>query len=157
VTKLKQLKTDGAPLNGDVVTFNSASGQFVASPPAAVGAGVTEGTWTCPIGAAPGDVVYVSAADNVDLGDANDPLKQPIIGIIKSKPGSTTAIVQYYGEMVGVLTGLTAGDTLYLSESPGQPVVAAPSGSGSIVQKVGFVKNGTTVVIMVDRDFTELA
>jgi hypothetical protein len=106
---------------------------------------------------APGDVVYVTSADNIDVADANDLAKQPLIGIVRSKPGATTAIVQYYGEMSGVLLGLTAGDTLFLSETPGAPTSVAPSASGSIVQKVGFVKNATTVVIMVDRDFTELA
>lgn len=101
------------------------------------------------------DVVYLSAADTVDLADANGIGTQPVVGFILEKPTPTTAKVQYSGEIDG-FTGLIVGATYYLSEIPGQITDESPTVSGSIVQRVGFAKNTTTLVVMIDRDYTIL-
>ena len=118
-------------------------------------ASAVQGTYTCPAGVAVLDAVYLSGAGAVDLADADDVSKQPLIGIVDSKPGATTAIVTYYGEVSGFV-GLTPGDTYYLSITPGQITNVAPVNPGEIVQRIGFAKSATVLVVMVDRDWTVL-
>lgn len=119
------------------------------------GGDVNEGLYTCPVGLAVNDIVYLSSADNCDAADADDALKQPVIGFVKDKPTATSATVKY-GFELGGFVGLTAGSTYFLSTAPGQITLTPPSVAGAIVQRIGFAKNSTTLVIMVDRDFVIL-
>lgn len=146
------------------MNFQGAGVTALAGPPGQVdvtipggggGTAAVQGTYSCPAGVNPLDAVYLSAADNVDLADADDASKQPLIGIVDSKPGATTAIVTYYGEVSGFV-GLTPGDTYYLSITPGQITNVAPSNPGEIVQRIGFAKSATVLMVMVDRDWTVL-
>ena len=107
------------------------------------------------IGTSLNDIVYLSDTDTVESGDADDVAKQPVVGFVKDKPTTTTATVKYSGELTG-FTGLVAGTTYFLSTTPGQITATPPVALGSIVQRVGFAKNSTTLVIMVDRDFVIL-
>lgn len=101
------------------------------------------------------DVVYVSGNDTVGKADADGAGTQPVIGFVLEKMTLTTAKVQYSGELEG-FSDLVAGTTYYLSTTPGQITATAPSAPGAIVQRVGFAKNPTTLVVMVDRDYTIL-
>lgn len=130
-------------------------GQVNVTIPGGGSGGVVSGTYTCPAGINPLDAVYLSAADNVDLADADDASKQPLIGIVDSKPAATTALVTYYGEVSGFV-GLVPGDTYYLSITPGQITNVAPSNPGEIVQRIGFARSATVLMVMVDRDWTLL-
>jgi hypothetical protein len=136
-------------LSGDMVTWLEDGG----------GSSSSVGMFSCSAGLPVQKAVYLSAGDTVDLADADDNLKQPLIGFVKSKPTSTTARVQYHGEMSG-FTGLVPGETYFLSTTPGEIVKAGdpgfPSNIGDIVQRVGFAKNSDTLVVMVDRDYTVL-
>jgi hypothetical protein len=114
------------------------------------------GTYDCDASIAIGDVVYLSDLINgniIDKADADDAIKQPLIGVVDSKPSVVQAIVKYSGEITG-LSGLIPGSTYYLDIVPGKFTVDAPSSPGSIVQKVGFAKNSTTLVVLIDRDYT---
>lgn len=145
------------------VNFQGAGVTAIAGPPGQVdvtipggsGTAAVQGTYTCPVTVVVRDAVYLSAADTVDQADADDASKQPLIGIVDSKPGATTAIVTYYGEVSGFV-GLTPGDTYYLSTTPGQITNVAPSNPGDIVQRIGFAKSATVLMVMVDRDWTVL-
>jgi hypothetical protein len=112
-------------------------------------------SFDCPGTVAVGDVVYLSAADTVDKASATDDTK-PAIGVVVSKPTATTAVVRW-GGTASVFAGLTPGATYYLSTVAGTITDTAPSGSGNIVQRLGFAKNATTLFIQIDRDFTVLA
>lgn len=112
-------------------------------------------SYGCDAGVAVNDVVYLSAADTVGKGDADDPGKQPVIGFVRSKPDATHAIVQYYGELGGFI-GLTPGATYFISTTPGLIVTPPPSGTGTVVQRVGFARNANTLMCMVDRDYDVL-
>lgn len=148
------------------INFQGAGVSAAAGPPGQVdvtipgggggSASAVQGTYTCPAGVAVLDAVYLSAAGAVDQADADDVSKQPLIGIVASKPGATTAIVTYYGELGGFV-GLTPGDTYYLSTTPGQITNVAPGNPGDIVQRIGFAKDATTLMVMVDRDWTQLS
>lgn len=117
--------------------------------------GVVDGNYNCPITVIINDVVYLSSSDTVDKADADDGSKQPVIGFVVSKPTTTTAIVRYYGELAG-FGGLITGSTYYLSITPGLITATAPTIPPVIVQRVGFAKSATTLMIMIDRDFTVL-
>lgn len=148
----------------DAINFVGAGVTAAAGPPGQVdvtipggggGSGAVQGSYSCPAGVAVRDAVFLSSADNVDLADADDASKQPLIGIVDSKPGLTSAVVTYYGEVSGFV-GLTPGDTYYLSTTPGQITNVAPSNPGDIVQRIGFAKSATTFMVMVDRDWVQL-
>jgi hypothetical protein len=111
------------------------------------------GIYNCPIGVAVGDAVFLSAADNVDRSDASVVSDRPVIGFVHSKPTTTTCRVQYAGDL-SVFVGLTVGATYYLDTTAGQITTTPPSGTGNIVQEVGFARNATTLVVQYDRDFT---
>lgn len=118
-------------------------------------AAILSGVYSCPAGVAVRDAVYLTGADAVDQADSDDSLKQPLIGVVDSKPSAVTCIVAYYGEVTG-FAGLTPGATYYLGTTPGTITTTAPSTPGNIVQRMGFARNATTLVVMTDRDWTEI-
>lgn len=118
-------------------------------------AAVLSSVYACPVGVAVRDAVYLSAADGVDQADSDDSSKQPLIGIVVSKPSAITAIVAYYGEVTGFV-GLTPGATYYLGTVPGTITTVAPTTPGNIVQRIGFARSATTLVVFTDRDWTEI-
>jgi hypothetical protein len=112
--------------------------------------------YLCPSGVQVGDAVYLSGADSVDQAQADVATDRPVIGVVRIKPDSTHAIVQYYGECP-LFGGLLAGKTYYLSATtPGGITDVAPSSDGNIVQKIGFARNATTLVVFIDSNFVQL-
>jgi len=118
--------------------------------------GSSQGSYDCPNTVAVLDAMYLSGAGTADRADADDPVKQPLIGFVKSKPTDTTAVIVYGGELGG-FQNLVPKDTYYLGLQPGT-ITNDVSGypQGSVVQKVGFAKSSAVLVVMVDRDFTIL-
>lgn len=110
------------------------------------------GIYNCDVSVNIGDVVYLSSPDLIDKADADDILKQPLIGIVQSKNSLIEAIVLYTGELTGFV-GLIPGSTYFLSKISGQFTTDPPLDEGAIVQKVGFAKNSTTLVVLIDRDY----
>jgi hypothetical protein len=113
------------------------------------------GLYSCPAGVLVTDAVYLSGAGAVDKADSDDASKQPLIGIVTAKPTATTCVVTNYGE-ANVFVGLVVGATYYLGTVPGTITTAAPSTPGNIVQRIGFAKSTTTLVVFTDRDWTEI-
>jgi hypothetical protein len=112
--------------------------------------------FTCPVGAAVGDAVALSAADTVILADADNASARPAIGIVASKPTPTTCVLRYAGELGG-FTGLTPGATYYLSTTPGAIQTPTPTGAGVLSQVIGDARNTTTLVIDIERNALLLA
>ena len=54
-------------------------------------------------------------------------------------------------------TGLTAGDQLYVSVTPGGATSTAPSGSGDIVRIVGYSISTTKLFFDPDKSYVEIA
>jgi hypothetical protein len=116
----------------------------------------TGNLYTCPSGVNVADAVYSTGPDTIDQANASSSSTIPVIGFVSSKPTSTSAIIQYSGEVSGFV-GLVPGDTYYLSLTAGQVTNDVSSYiTGEVVQKVGFAKDTTTLVVMVNRDFTVL-
>jgi len=122
-----------------------------AAPPTAL----VSSTYTCPSSVAIGHAVYISGAGAVDLADADNLSRVPCVGVVVAKPTVTSCIVQYYGELPGFV-GLTPGDTVYLSKTPGGVTQTAPSAIGDLVQRIGFARSSTVVVLQVTQETTTL-
>lgn len=135
--------------NGVGVLANDGAGNLYWAPSGA------SGLYNCDASISVRDAVYLSASGTCAAADADDATKQPLIGIVASKPTATTAVMQYHGE-VGGFVGLTPGATYYLSKTPGQITAVAPSDPGDIIQRVGFAKTPNVLVLMVDRDYVVL-
>jgi hypothetical protein len=104
-----------------------------------------QGNYSCASGLAAGDWVYVSAANTVAKADADDTSKLPCIGVIVSKPTSTTCVVQTTGEVT--LSGLTAGALYYLSGTAGAITTTVPTDNAI---PIGIAKSTTVLVILND-------
>jgi hypothetical protein len=111
--------------------------------------------YSCPSGVSVGDAVYLSAADTVDQADADDLTKIPCIGVVISKPTSTSCQVQYYGELSG-FAGLAPGGTIYLAKTAGALTQVAPTAVGDVVQRIGFARSTTVAVLQITQETTTL-
>jgi hypothetical protein len=105
-----------------------------------------EDLWTCPVGVVVRDVVYETAANNCDRANANTIATMPVIGVVISKPTPTSCIVARSGEVSGFV-GLTADIPYFAGLIAGTISVTAPVGSGRVVQKVGYARNTTNLVV----------
>jgi hypothetical protein len=141
------LMSDGVS-NWDVVA------EYAGPGPASAASTVQGDLYACLASVSVRDAVYLSAADTVDKADADGVGTQPLIGFVVSKPTTTTCRVIYYGEIPG-FSGLTIGVNYFLSETAGGITITAPTVGGSIIQKVGFARSATTLVIFIDRDYFE--
>jgi hypothetical protein len=116
-------------------------------------ASTVSGTYTCPISVAVRDVVYIAGGDTVDRANAASAGKYPVVGVVSSKPTTTSAVVQYSGEVSG-FAGLTAGSTYWLGVSAGQISTSAPSSAGQAGQVVGVAKSTTTLELSISLVIT---
>jgi hypothetical protein len=99
--------------------------------------------FTCPAPVAVGNAVYLSAANAVDLADGTNGSKMPAIGIVVSKPTTTSCIVQHAGECDSV-SGLTPGSTYYAGV--GGALVSSTVGL-TVVQAIGKARD-TGLLVM---------
>lgn len=77
---------------------------------------------------------------------------QNAIGIVSALPGGGIVTVQQEGELAGWGGALTVGVTYYLAVTPGALVSVPPSVTGQFVQKIGYAKTSSVMIIEVDRD-----
>ena len=137
--------TAGASSSVKVPSDSPSSGRWIidfATLASSVAGLAAQGTFTCASDLAAGDWVYLSAASTVAKADADDTSKIPVIGVIVSKPTSTTCVVQMTGQVT--LSGLTAGSLYYLSATAGAITTTAPSANAI---PVGVAKTTTVLVI----------
>jgi len=103
------------------------------------------------------EIVYlatVTPSPTVLPASALNSTFQPVCGFAVAF-GTGTVDVQFQGEITG-FTGLVPMADYYLSVTPGQITNAAPTNPGEIRQKVGYAKDTTTLVAMIDRDFVTI-
>ena len=139
------------------VTFNPFTGTLDLVGTGAPGPSTNKGIYNHPGTVAVGDAVYLSAPDTVDLADANDIAKQPLVGVVSSVVGLSCEVM-YNGELGGFV-GLSPGAVYYLSEAgtTGNTLTdVAPTLPPSIVQTVGYARSATVLVVMADQNFVEL-
>jgi hypothetical protein len=123
---------------------------------------ISSGLYNCPMDVLINQLVYVYADDAVKQANASaaaggpgTPTPNAAIGFVRSKPSTTTCIVQYYGELGGFV-GLVAGATYWLNIVDGGITTTPPSVPPQTVQRVGVARNATTMVVMCDREYEVL-
>ena len=102
----------------------------------------------------------VSARDVVCIGlsggDAGKALKADadaiatcnVIGFAETTVSAgSNVVIRTSGNLTG-FSGLTAGQKLYASTTPGGITATAPSGSGDVVYQVGYVRSASEVIIV---------
>lgn len=99
-------------------------------------------------GVTAGDAVYISANDTVLPANGSAIGTAKVIGFAKTTQTSGQDVeIQKIGT-ISNLTGLTAGDIVYLDTSTaGGRVTTVPSASGSVIYKLGFAKSATELDI----------
>ena len=111
-----------------------------------------------------GDAVYIRGAANgyykVARVDVSLVTKMPAVGVIIRKWGFTNALVQFFGELKGVYSGLTPGKR-YFIDSSGRPALIPPDpasiGGRAYTQIIGvaldievlFVKPAENFIVLV--------
>ena len=111
---------------------------------ASVTAVTSDGTYTCLSGDSVGDWVYISAASTVASADADGSSTFPTVGVITSKPTTTSAVVRHMGEWT--TSGLTAGAIYYLSTTAKQITATPPS--APYAMPVGIAKSTAVLLII---------
>jgi hypothetical protein len=109
---------------------------------------VSLGTWVCIV--AP----KIGSQYQVDTADASDPTRVPAFGIVTAKPSTTTAVIQWFGPLSGILTGLSTGpgsNIIWLG-SNGATLQSPPA--GAYQQPLGTVIDEDEVLI--EPDWSEL-
>jgi len=107
---------------------------------------------------AAGDFVnlHVSSGLKVRKADASNPAKFAVGYVLAAVTSAASATI-YYGNLNTQVSGLTAGDTLFLSGStPGAVTATAPTTTGYIVQQLG-VATSTTEILVEIQPTIELA
>lgn len=99
---------------------------------------------------AAGDFVnlYVNAGViNMRKADASNAAKEAN-GYVLAAVASAASGTVYYGNLNTQQTGLTVGDTLYLSHTvPGKATSVVPTGVGKIVQRLGKARTATEILV----------
>jgi len=107
---------------------------------------VLEGAWTCTLGEAVRDVVYEAGSNLAREANANSSATMPAIGIIVQKPTGTSCIIARSGEVDG-FSGLSVGSQYFVDTTSGQITSTPPIGSNRIVQRVGYAKTSTILMV----------
>lgn len=108
--------------------------------------------YTCLLGDAVGDPVYLTGPNTCASADAGIPATMPVLGIISQKPIATECWIVTQGAIEKAAWGLTPGDTYWVAAGGGITNVA-PTASGQAVQEIGYAKNATTLFVTLDRDY----
>lgn len=107
-----------------------------------------ENTYTAGEAIDTGEVVYISAANEVSLALGDSTSKSHAIGFASQSVLAAASLqVKSDGVATG-LSGLTAGSRYYLSAStPGAVTATIPTGSGNTLVQVGYAKSATEMAI----------
>jgi hypothetical protein len=88
--------------------------------------------WTCLAALNVGDPVYISAIDTVTLALATTEPTSRVVGFVRSKPSTITCYIEHYLLKTG-LSGLTAGDPVYLTDAG-----AFGAAAGTVSKTIGY-------------------
>jgi hypothetical protein len=102
---------------------------------------------------AAGDVVAINGSGQAIQADASTESTCRVIGLCVATGGGNISIAQI-GNITG-LSGLTAGNKLYVSTTAGALTSTAPSASGEIIFLVGYATS-TTAMVLAPQFITEI-
>ena len=98
----------------------------------------------CTASEAVGNFIYFVASGDVRKVDIDAAAFKPAVGIIIQKPTATSCVVQLSGSVSGILSGLTAGDSIFVSLSSTGTQTLPPAGAGLRWRQVAAVAIGST-------------
>jgi len=149
LNKLDNTSANVTAANLNTLTAGSASNADALHTHASVDASQLSQSYTAGAGGiAQYDAVYVSANDTVLKADADDMSTARVVGIASALIAeSASGEIVLAGTITGVGSGWTAGAPVFLSGTAGELTQTAPSGSGDVVIRVGYAKNGTDLNI----------
>jgi hypothetical protein len=107
-------------------------------------------TWTCLAGLNVGDPVYVSATDTVSLALATTAATSRVVGFVRYKPTTTSCYLDHFILKTG-LSGLTAGNPVYLSDAGGFAATA-----GTISKVLGIATDTDEAIVEADQGGAEV-
>jgi len=125
---------------GEVLTSEGTEGSWAAG--GGGGATLTEDVNQSTHGFSVNDWLYNNGTIYV-LADASAPSTSESIGIVSAVAGVDDFTIQFGGYITG-LSGLTAGESHFLSETAGEITATAPSTEGSVVKPVLIADSTTT-------------
>lgn len=99
---------------------------------------------------AAGDFVYITSTGTAMKADASIIAKAARGYTLVSVTNGSQATI-YFDESNSALSALTPGATYYLSTTPGSISTVAPTGSGNIVQPIGFATSATNVHVNIEE------
>lgn len=112
-------------------------------------------TMTCLASVAVNDWVYQSAsAVNTAVKEVNDTNAEPTLGIVKSKPTSTTAEVLILGLYSGL--SISGKGRFWLSSTGTATFTPAASGTGRIIRALGVAFDNGTIFVNPEKVGIEL-
>lgn len=114
--------------------------------------------WNCPLTVAVGDSVYQTGANAVDQADNGSTATMPCVGVVLSKPTTTSCLVTRQGIVNGYPPGSFTPKETYFVGTTGSIVdgPGVPTTPGTVVHEIGFAKNDTSLVVTLDADYTVL-
>lgn len=92
-----------------------------------------------------GNVVYLNGSGSVLKADANAQAKEAIGFVLASIANAATGTVYFGSGFITGLSSLTPGARYFLSDTAGAITTTPPTGSGKIVQQVGFARSATVL------------
>jgi hypothetical protein len=107
--------------------------------------------YTVPAASAVGSLIHLTSATAAVLADNTILTTLPIVGVVASKPSTTTAIIQSIGFIDG-LSGLVAGSSYYLSTA-GSITNTPPTTPGTALYPVGVARSATRLELMINSDY----
>lgn len=144
ITEVSSIQTSAGAGDAGKIPAVNASGVFDTSfmPP---GIAADTSALTASEALAAGDLVNIwnSTGAKVRKADASVSGKEAHGFVIAAVISSGTATVYFEGTN-SMVTGLTPG-VQFLSTTPGLATLTAPSGSGNVVQRVGFATSATAL------------
>lgn len=93
-----------------------------------------------------GRFVNLNASGAVQHADASSTSKLAHGFVLSSYASGATNVLVYYGDENTALSGLTSGDTYYLSTA-GQVTSTPPTTANYVVQQLGTARNATTLLV----------
>jgi hypothetical protein len=114
--------------------------------------------WDCPVGVGVGNAVYQTGPNSVDQADNGSSATMPCVGVVLSKPTPTTCLATRQGIVNGYPALTFIPKELYYVGTSGSIVSGpgVPITPGTVVHEVGFAKTETSLIVVLDQDFTVL-
>lgn len=105
---------------------------------------------------AAGDFVYFTSTGTVMKADASAIAKQAR-GYVTAAVANGAQATVFFDDSNGGLSGLTPGATYYLdAANPGKATATAPTGTGKIVQELGFASSATNMRVNIQEPIVRI-